>query len=74
MNNNVENIILEHLKAIRSAVDITANDIQDLKFRAGNLEATAAQHGVLLASISTRIDKIDERVTRIEKRLDLVEA
>lgn len=62
-----DNIVLEHLRAIRATVDRTAEDIQEIKSRLGILEHQ-------YASLSSRIDRIDDRVFRIEKRLSLVEA
>ena len=62
-----DNIVLEHLRAIRATVDRTAEDIQEIKSRLGILEHQ-------YASLSSRIDRIDDRVFRIEMRLSLVEA
>ena len=62
-----DNLVLEHLRAIRGTVERLADDMQEVKGRLGILEQQ-------YASISTRLDRIDERVNRIEKRLDLVEA
>ena len=62
-----DNIVLEHLRAIRSKVDRISEDMQEVKGRLGILEQQ-------YASISIRLDRIDDRVFRIEKRLDLVEA
>lgn len=62
-----DNLVLEHLRAIRGTVERLADDMLEVKGRLGILEQQ-------YASISTRLDRIDERVNRIEKRLDLVEA
>jgi predicted nucleic acid-binding Zn-ribbon protein len=61
-----DNIVLEHLRAIRATLDRHSDDLLDIKGRLGILEQQ-------YASISTRVDRIDERAFRIEKRLDLVE-
>ncbi len=63
---STESLILEHLRAIRASVDRLVDDMQEVKGRLGILEQQ-------YASISTRLDRMDERITRIEKRLDLVE-
>jgi archaellum component FlaC len=63
---STDNIVLEHLRSIRGTVERTSDDIQDVKVRLGNLENQ-------YASISNRLDRLDARVLRIEKRLDLVE-
>jgi len=66
MSPATENLVLEHLRAIRSTVDRLSDDMQEVKGRLGILETQ-------YASISNRLDRIDERVHRIEKRLDLVD-
>jgi predicted nucleic acid-binding Zn-ribbon protein len=62
-----DNIVLEHLRAIRAAQAEHSDDLREIKGRLGILEQQ-------YASISTRLDRMDDRVARIEKRLDLVEA
>ena len=62
-----ENIALEHLRAIRATLERHSDNLLEIKGRLGILEQQ-------YASISTRIDRMDDRVARIEKRLDLVEA
>ncbi len=64
---STDNLILEHLRAIRASVDRLSEDMQEVKKRLGILEHQ-------YASLSTRLDRVDERISRIEKRLDLVEA
>jgi len=64
---STENLVLEHLRAIRTNVDRLVDDMQEVKQRLGFLENQ-------YASLSTRLDRMDERVHRIEKRLELVEA
>lgn len=67
MSNNTENLVLEHLKHIRRTVDVIQNDVRDLKFRIGQVEET-------LMHYTRRMDSIDDRLSRLESRLDLVEA
>ncbi|MBK1624990.1 hypothetical protein [Afifella marina] len=62
-----ENLILEHLRAIRATLDRHGDELREIKSRLGILEQQ-------YASLSVRIDRIDERVARIERRLDLQEA
>lgn len=62
-----DNIVLEHLRAIRATLDRHTDDLLEIKGRLGTLEQQ-------YASISIRVDRIDQRVAHIEKRLDLVEA
>ena len=39
MSDNMENIVLEHLRHIRSRVDQIADDMSDLKHRMSSLES-----------------------------------
>ena len=65
---STENVVLEHLLAIRSAQDRHSDDLREIKGRLGILEQQ-------YANLSIRVDRIDDRMARIEKRrLELVEA
>lgn len=64
---STDNIVLEHLRAIRATLDRHSDDLHEIKGRLGTLEQQ-------YASISNRVDRIDERLYRVEKRLDLVDA
>lgn len=61
-----ESLVLEHLQHIRGAVDALRDDMRDVKVRLGTLETQ-------YASLSNRLDRLDGRVERIERRLDLAE-
>ncbi|MBX3570133.1 MAG: hypothetical protein KF914_18865 [Rhizobiaceae bacterium] len=81
MAEQADNLVLEHLRHIRRAVDEMQTDIVDLKARMtgveGSLGQITSQIGHLqtqIASQTLRIDRFDERMARIERRLDLVEA
>ncbi|WP_421725371.1 hypothetical protein [Bauldia sp.] len=62
-----DNIVLEHLRAIRETQDRHSEDLREIKGRLGILEQQ-------YANLSNRLDRMDERISRIEKRLDLVES
>lgn len=62
-----ENITLRYLRRIDEKLDTLIADLRDLKIRTTNTEEG-------LAGINRRLDRLDDRVARIEKRLDLVEA
>ena len=66
MSPATENLVLEHLRAIRSSVDRLSDDMQEVKGRLGMLETQ-------YASISNRLDRMDDRLLRVEKRLGLVD-
>jgi predicted nuclease with TOPRIM domain len=61
-----DNIVLEHLRHIRGAVDGLREDMREVKSRLGIIESQ-------YASLSNRLDRMDSRVERIEKRLELAE-
>ena len=49
------------------------HQLHDVIARLGHLERSVADPSVELAEINAKLDRLDARVTRIEKRLDLVE-
>lgn len=57
---NTDNIVLEHLRHIRGAVDGLRDDMREVKQRLGILEHQ-------YASISNRLDRVDLRIERIER-------
>jgi predicted nuclease with TOPRIM domain len=63
----VENLILDHLRHMRSAIDGVREDMREVKTRLGILENQ-------YASMSSRRDRLDARVERMERRLDLADA
>ena len=66
MNEQTENLVLEHLRPIHEQNDRMAGDISEIKQRLGILENQ-------YANLSNRLDRMDERVERIENRLELRE-
>jgi predicted nuclease with TOPRIM domain len=62
-----QNLLIEHLRYIRGAVDGLREDMHEVKTRLGLIEETCA-------SLSRRLDRLDDRVDRIERRLDLMPA
>jgi hypothetical protein len=68
MSEQTDNLVLERLREIRGMLGrVLEEDTADIKLRIGMLEAG-------YASMSQRIDRIDVRLERVERRLDLVEA
>jgi predicted nucleic acid-binding Zn-ribbon protein len=62
-----DNLVLQHLRAIREQLDtLNQRQIETVQ-RIGTLE-------VQVANLSVRIDRIDARLDRVEKRLGLIEA
>ena len=76
---NVDSIMLEHLRAIRAEQAVAREDRRELKIRMTDVEiglAAVLKHIAHLAeSVAvqhSRYDRIVDRLDRIEKRLDLV--
>ena len=69
-----DNVVLEHLRHIRGAVDGLREDMREVKGRLGLLENQYANLTTQYANLSNRLDRLDGRIERIEKRLGLVEA
>jgi archaellum component FlaC len=59
---------------MRGQLDRMEHKLEDVIARLGHLERAVADHSVQLAEINTKLDRLDARVARIEKRLDLVES
>jgi hypothetical protein len=74
MTGDVENLILERLRCIDGRLDTMQNDIRESKERMGHLERGQAGLALQYATLSTRVDRIDLRLERIERRLDLADA
>jgi hypothetical protein len=81
MAEEVDNLVLEHLRHIRRGVDDLRADVGDLKTRMTTVELSLgqviSQIGHLLTQIAgqtLRLDRFDDRMARIERRLDLADA
>ena len=79
MTDNVENLILEHLRVLRASIDRVGDSLNDLKARVGQIEEHIAgmrrDMSMLHADIvitHKRLDGLENRVERIEKRLEPV--
>jgi len=80
MSDNVENLVLEHLRALRAGQDRIENELRDIKGRVSAVESGlngVRRDLVALAEADARlqvtVDRFGERVDRIERRLDLRE-
>jgi outer membrane murein-binding lipoprotein Lpp len=78
MTENVENLVLEHLRHIRGKVDQIAGDMDDLKSRMSSLESSMVSvkrevnHGDEVdARHQVTLDKIAKRLERLEARLEI---
>ncbi len=75
---NVNNLILEHLKALRSGQERLENELKEMKVRLTSLESTVVdgrRDTVLqqedIYRQQSSIDRLGDRIDRIERRLDL---
>ncbi|MGX1099026.1 hypothetical protein [Amorphus sp. MBR-141] len=66
MTDGPDSPILQLLPRMNEKLDRVGGDVHDLKVR-----VTGVEEGV--AGIHRRLDRLDGRVERIERRLDLVE-
>jgi septation ring formation regulator EzrA len=66
MSDAPESLILRYLRGFDTKLDRVADDVRELKGRAGALEER-------YASVSRRLDSIELRLERIERRFDLID-
>lgn len=74
MTSETEDMVLEQLRRIRASQDRTELDIADLKLRMSAVEQHLGQQLIQFAALNGRMDRFDERMSRIERRLDLADA
>ena len=74
MTDELENLVLVYLRRIDEKVDRMAADIQDLKHRMTSLETQFAGMRVDMAYLAQRIDRVEMRLERLERRMDLIPA
>jgi archaellum component FlaC len=67
MANEPDNVVLVLLRKIDQRTERMADDLQDLKSR-----MTSVEEG--LAGVNRRLDRLDSRVERVERRLELSDA
>ena len=75
---NVEHIIIEHLRAIRTDIGMIKEDVREVKTRITHVEAgiaslkrDSAHQYDETAAANAKFDRITERIEKIEKRLEL---
>jgi len=71
MAEQIDNLLLEHLKRIQAEQSASRNRDRDIIARLGHIEMVLADHTLSWAEQSVRIDRIAERLDRIERRLEL---
>ena len=73
MADGSSDLIIEILRRIQSDVAELKADNREIKIRLGSLEGQMA-HLIQMAEISTRMDRRDEQMDRVLRRLELTEA
>jgi multidrug resistance efflux pump len=80
MTENVENLLLEHMKRFQAALDRIERKMEELIARVGRLEVSVAglrgdiSHAEANdAALSVRLDRVSARLDRVEKRLELAD-
>ena len=74
MTDEPDNLVLELLRKIRTSVERTEVEIGDVKLRMSAMEGHMANMQLQMATFGSRMDRLEECVSRIERRLDLIEA
>lgn len=81
MSDNTDNLVLEHLRAIRSDLAAVRDDTREIKTRLAIVESGVAglrrDNGDFASSIAAQhlsYDRLADRVERIEQRLNLADA
>ena len=64
---DVDSLVLRHLRRIDAKADRLIDDMRDIKHRMTTVEESVAGQ-------SRRLDRVESRLDRIERRLDLVDA
>jgi archaellum component FlaC len=73
MVEKVENLILERLKRIDQRLEGIEGNVSELKTRATAVDEHIGDMFITLSGVNARLDRIDDRMKRIERRLDLSE-
>lgn len=80
MKNQPDNIILDHLRAIRASQGRVENELSEIKMRLSSLERGQAKGHAEYAELygeharqQSAIDRLSDRLGRIENRLELTD-
>jgi predicted nucleic acid-binding Zn-ribbon protein len=74
MTDEVESLVLEQLRLIRKSQEEMREDILDIKIRLSATERHLGELQLQVAALNSRMDRFDERMARVERRLGLVDA
>ncbi|MBB3474681.1 hypothetical protein [Sphingomonas sp. BK345] len=68
---NVENLILERLRHIDDRLSNIEGDVRELKPRVTVVEEHLGNMVLSISGLNARMDRFDEGLTRVERRMDL---
>jgi tetrahydromethanopterin S-methyltransferase subunit G len=68
-----DNLVLVYLRRIDARLDGVERKLDEVVARLSSLEHGFAGFHIDLAAVNQRLDSLDLRVSRIERRLDLVD-
>ncbi|MGN6495809.1 MAG: hypothetical protein ACTHK5_00500 [Tsuneonella sp.] len=78
MTENVENLVLEHLKRFQAVMETMAHDLREVKTRQSEMHAAIlglrrdqVNDAEASAHLQTQFDWLRDRLDRIERRLEL---
>lgn len=78
MTDNVENLMLEHLKRFQGTLESIQRDIRELKVRQSEthngvlaLRRDQITDAEVTAHVQAQMDRFNDRLDRIERRLEL---
>ena len=72
MAENVTNeLIFEVLKKVQDDVSLIRGDVHDLKLRITVVEEHLGNMMLSISGLNSRMDRFDERLSRVEKRMEL---
>lgn len=74
MTENVESLVLEQLRRLNQRFDRFELEGVDTKMRMTSIDEHLAGIMMSVSGINNRLDRLEERVGRIERRLDLTDA
>lgn len=74
MAETTDSLVLEYLRRLSADVGLLRDGFQDMRARFGSLEEQVAGLRRDVVRLEHRIDQFDDRLRRIERRLDLTEA
>ncbi len=73
MADETNNLVLEHLRHIRARVDGLTDDMRQVILRLGSVERHLGGVHISDVSQNAEIDRIKERLDRVERRLELTD-